>query len=42
MACIAVVLRRAGREIGRQFTAPLLQMLLLLVSLKSTPGASLP
>ena len=30
MACIAVVLGRADREIGRQVTALLLQMLLLL------------
>jgi len=30
MACIAVVPGRAGREIGRQLAAPLLQMLLLL------------
>jgi hypothetical protein len=42
MACIAVVLGRADREIGRQVTALLLQMLLLLGEPEIHAGASLP
>jgi hypothetical protein len=34
VACIAVVLGRAGREIGRQLEASLLQMLLLFAEVK--------